>query len=149
MADNPSAAQQQFSGTMPVAERQRFDTGALEAWLRERVEGFSGPITVDQFKGGQSTPTFMLSTPGRRYVMRSKEIARDEPHRNRVTGGIFRISSMKDMFARLMIRNKKELVDEQGRCWRRGPEKIYRRQNIREVNHVTNLGLGLGLPTCH
>ena len=77
--------------------------------------------------------------------MTGKEIARDEPHRKRVTGGIFRISSMKDMFSRLTIRDTEELVVEQGRCWRRGPGKTYRRQNIREVNHVTNLGFGLGL----
>lgn len=67
-----SNAQQQFSGTMPVAERQQFDLGALEAWLAQRVEGFSGPLTVEQFKGGQSNPTFKLVTPQRAYVMRSK-----------------------------------------------------------------------------
>src|SRR6516225_10886266 len=36
------------------------------------VEGFSGPLTVLQFKGGQSNPTYRLDTPGRSYVMRRK-----------------------------------------------------------------------------
>ena len=61
-----------FTGTMPVAERQRFDVAALEAYLRTRIDGFSGPLTVEQFKGGQSNPTFKLITPGKTYVLRSK-----------------------------------------------------------------------------
>ncbi|MCA3209703.1 MAG: phosphotransferase family protein, partial [Cupriavidus sp.] len=58
-----------FEGTRPVADQQRFDVGALEAWMREHVEGFAGPLTVEQFKGGQSNPTFKLITPGQTYVM--------------------------------------------------------------------------------
>jgi aminoglycoside phosphotransferase (APT) family kinase protein len=59
-------------GTTPVAERHRFDVGALEGWMRTNVEGFAGPLTVEQFKGGQSNPTFRLTTPSRAYVMRAK-----------------------------------------------------------------------------
>jgi aminoglycoside phosphotransferase (APT) family kinase protein len=55
-----------------VAERHRFDVGALDVWMRANVEGFAGPLTVEQFKGGQSNPTFRLSTPSRAYVMRAK-----------------------------------------------------------------------------
>jgi aminoglycoside phosphotransferase (APT) family kinase protein len=36
------------------------------------VEGFSGELQVEKFKGGQSNPTFMLSAGGRKYVMRRK-----------------------------------------------------------------------------
>jgi len=61
-----------FAGTMPVAERQKFDTGALEVFLRETVDGFAGPVRVEQFRGGQSNPTFKVVTPSRSYVMRSK-----------------------------------------------------------------------------
>ena len=61
-----------FTGTMPVAERQRFDVAALEAYLRTRIDGFSGPLTVEQFKGGQSNPTFKLIATGKTYVLRSK-----------------------------------------------------------------------------
>ncbi len=63
---------EQNVGTTPVAERHRFDLAALDAWLRANVEGFAGPLTVEQFKGGQSNPTFRLSTPSRAYVMRAK-----------------------------------------------------------------------------
>jgi len=61
-----------FVGTTPVQDRQRFDVGALDAYLRERVAAFRGPLEVEQFKGGQSNPTFLLKTPGARYVMRAK-----------------------------------------------------------------------------
>ncbi|MGU7771308.1 phosphotransferase [Burkholderia sp. MR1-5-21] len=61
-----------FEGTAPVGERQRFDTAALSRWLAAHVDGFAGPLTVEQFKGGQSNPTFKLVTPSRSYVMRAK-----------------------------------------------------------------------------
>jgi aminoglycoside phosphotransferase (APT) family kinase protein len=61
-----------FVGTTPVQERHRFDAAALEAYLRERVAGFRGPLEVEQFKGGQSNPTFLLRTSGARYAMRAK-----------------------------------------------------------------------------
>jgi aminoglycoside phosphotransferase (APT) family kinase protein len=61
-----------FEGTRPVNERQRFDTGALAAWLTRHVDGFAGPLTLEQFAGGQSNPTFKLVTPSRSYVMRAK-----------------------------------------------------------------------------
>jgi aminoglycoside phosphotransferase (APT) family kinase protein len=61
-----------FSGTKPVADALKFDQSALERWMAEHVEGFKGPLTVEQFKGGQSNPTYKLSTPGAQYVLRRK-----------------------------------------------------------------------------
>jgi aminoglycoside phosphotransferase (APT) family kinase protein len=63
---------EEFSGTKPVEERHRIDELSLDRWMREHVEGFQGPLTVLQFKGGQSNPTYRLDTPGRCYVMRRK-----------------------------------------------------------------------------
>ena len=62
----------EFVGTRQVAESNRFDVEALERYLRANIDGFAGPIAVAQFKGGQSNPTFVLSTPGKRYVLRRK-----------------------------------------------------------------------------
>ncbi|MGB8434865.1 MAG: phosphotransferase [Burkholderiales bacterium] len=62
----------QFVGTMPVVERQRFDPAALAEYLRGQIDGFSGAVAVEQFRGGQSNPTYLVSTADRRYVMRSK-----------------------------------------------------------------------------
>jgi aminoglycoside phosphotransferase (APT) family kinase protein len=64
--------QEAFSGTRDVAERLRFDVVRLEDYLRANVKGFGGPITVSQFKGGQSNPTYLVATPARRYVLRRK-----------------------------------------------------------------------------
>ena len=61
-----------FAGTMPVSSRQQFDVDALTAWMNTNVDGFAGPLTLEQFKGGQSNPTFKLITPSANYVMRSK-----------------------------------------------------------------------------
>lgn len=40
--------------------------------MREHVEGFDEPLTVEQFKGGQSNPTYKLTTPGHEYVLRRR-----------------------------------------------------------------------------
>ncbi len=48
------------------------DLDALQDYMASRIEGFSGPLTASRFKGGQSNPTYLLNTPGRQYVMRSK-----------------------------------------------------------------------------
>ncbi|MBK6630524.1 MAG: phosphotransferase [Betaproteobacteria bacterium] len=61
-----------FVGTRPVSERHAFDTGRLADWLRTHVEGYSGELSVEQFKGGQSNPTFLLSAGNKKYVMRRK-----------------------------------------------------------------------------
>ena len=61
------------TGTREVSERLRFDIAPLEQWMSDHVEGFAGPLTVSQFKGGQSNPTYRLDTPsGRAFVMRRK-----------------------------------------------------------------------------
>lgn len=61
-----------FTGTKPVAASHAFDVPTLERWLQANLPGFAGPLTVEQFKGGQSNPTYKLVTPGASYVMRSK-----------------------------------------------------------------------------
>jgi aminoglycoside phosphotransferase (APT) family kinase protein len=60
------------SGTREVPPSLRFDEDALTRWMASTIPDFQGPLTVRQFKGGQSNPTFMLSTPGRPYVLRRK-----------------------------------------------------------------------------
>ena len=62
----------QFVGTMPVQDKHRFDTDALERYMAANVEGFRGPLTVLQFRGGQSNPTFLLASADNRYVLRRK-----------------------------------------------------------------------------
>src|SRR6266702_3939158 len=44
----------------------------LDAWLREHVEGFRGPLAAERFTGGQSNPTYKLTTGSGEYVLRRK-----------------------------------------------------------------------------
>ena len=60
------------TGTREVSERLRFNEAALAEWLRANVAGFAGPLSVSQFKGGQSNPTYKLDTPTASYVLRRK-----------------------------------------------------------------------------
>ena len=64
--------QQAFSGTKEIAAALRIDAARLEQYLSENAAGFAGPLTVKQFKGGQSNPTYLLETPSRSYVLRRK-----------------------------------------------------------------------------
>jgi aminoglycoside phosphotransferase (APT) family kinase protein len=60
------------AGTIAVKPQHRFDEARLAAFMQKHVAGFEGPLTVTQFEGGQSNPTFLLHTAGRDYVMRRK-----------------------------------------------------------------------------
>ncbi|MDP1649548.1 MAG: phosphotransferase [Rubrivivax sp.] len=66
------SAMEHYTGTKAVASSHAFDAAALQAYLGRELPGFAGPLTVEQFKGGQSNPTYKLLTPARAYVMRSK-----------------------------------------------------------------------------
>ena len=93
-----------FSGTMPVAERQRFDTVKLQAWLRANVDAFDdggAPITVEQFKGGQSNPTFRITAGkagagARRYVLRRKPAGKLLPSAHAVDREYRVITALRD-----------------------------------------------------
>ncbi len=67
MTDKPD-----FSGVTETPERLKFDEAALAAYMAANVQGFKGPLSVQKFKGGQSNPTYLLTTPARKYVLRRK-----------------------------------------------------------------------------
>jgi len=62
-----------MAGLGPVTAAHRFDAARLGAYLNAAgLEGFEQAPEVRQFQGGQSNPTFLLTTDGRRYVLRKK-----------------------------------------------------------------------------
>ena len=61
-----------MSDTAPVRPGLAFDEATLARWMDDHVAGFAGPLTVTQFKGGQSNPTYRLDTPAHAYVLRRK-----------------------------------------------------------------------------
>lgn len=58
--------------SQPVREAHRFDETSLADYLSKNLDGFSGPLSVRQFAGGLSNPTYLLETPARKYVLRRK-----------------------------------------------------------------------------
>lgn len=64
--------QEANAGTTRVRPGFAFDEVALAGWMEDHVEDYSGPLQVEQFKGGQSNPTYKLVTPKRSYVLRRK-----------------------------------------------------------------------------
>ena len=59
-------------GLVAVRPNHRFDQTALENYLRRHLDGYSSADRVQQFEGGQSNPTFLLTTPEMAYVVRKK-----------------------------------------------------------------------------
>lgn len=55
-----------------VLPAHRLDEAALADYLRGRLPEMDEQLTIRQFQGGQSNPTYLLETAGRRYVLRKK-----------------------------------------------------------------------------
>lgn len=64
--------QEANAGTSQVRAAHRFDEAALVAWMSENIDGFSGSLRVEEFKGGQSNPTYKLISSDKNYVLRRK-----------------------------------------------------------------------------
>jgi aminoglycoside phosphotransferase (APT) family kinase protein len=59
-------------GATLATARHPIDAGALAAYLRTNVEAFDGTLSIEQFQGGQSNPTYRITAGTRRYVLRRK-----------------------------------------------------------------------------
>ena len=56
-----------------MTDTQTLDLDAVGAYLKDKLEGFEGPIEAERnLPAGQSNPTFLLKTPARNYVLRRK-----------------------------------------------------------------------------
>jgi aminoglycoside phosphotransferase (APT) family kinase protein len=53
-------------------DTQTLDQAAVSAYLEQHLPGFAGLTEVTKFQGGQSNPTFLLTTPKDNYVLRRK-----------------------------------------------------------------------------
>lgn len=61
-----------FSGTKEVSPKLVFNVKALEIYLKSHMKGYTGDLSVSQFKGGQSNPTYYLQSSSGQYVLRRK-----------------------------------------------------------------------------
>jgi aminoglycoside phosphotransferase (APT) family kinase protein len=64
--------QADFSGTRDVAPETAIDAHRLEHYLKDTIPGFRGAIAIRQFKGGQSNPTYLVTSASGRYVVRRR-----------------------------------------------------------------------------
>jgi aminoglycoside phosphotransferase (APT) family kinase protein len=67
-----AAGKKYLGDVVDVKAAHRIDTVRLENFLRDSVPGFAGPAALRQFESGQSNLTYLVTTPGRTYVLRRK-----------------------------------------------------------------------------
>jgi len=61
-----------FSGTKEVAENLKFDEFKLQEWFGDNIPSAGKIDKVVQFKGGQSNPTYKISSTNQVFVLRRK-----------------------------------------------------------------------------
>ena len=61
-----------FSGTKDVAENLKFDEIKLQEWFGDNIHDIGKILQIAQFKGGQSNPTYKISTEKKNFVLRRK-----------------------------------------------------------------------------
>ena len=61
-----------FSGTKDVDERLKINSANLQTWIDEYVPNTGKIKAIEQFKGGQSNPTYKIITESKNLVLRRK-----------------------------------------------------------------------------
>ena len=61
-----------YTGTKEVSENLRFESKLLQEWINDNVKDSGNIEKIEQFKGGQSNPTYKFSTVKNAYVLRRK-----------------------------------------------------------------------------
>ena len=72
MTEDKSSIEEIYLGTQAVAENLKFDQGKLQEWIDSNAQPVGKIINIEQFKGGQSNPTYKLSTENKNFVLRRK-----------------------------------------------------------------------------
>ena len=55
-----------------MSDLYKFDEKLLLEYLSSNIKNFQGPLTYKKFPNGQSNPTYLLTTPQKKYVLRRK-----------------------------------------------------------------------------
>ena len=61
-----------FSGTKDVDEKLKFSSANLNQYLKDIIGSDFNIVSVKQFKGGQSNPTYLIEDKKKNYVLRRK-----------------------------------------------------------------------------
>jgi aminoglycoside phosphotransferase (APT) family kinase protein len=68
----PAAATASDVSIIDVLPQHRIEEAALWRYLERELPDFAGPSVLKQFQGGQSNPTYLITTPTRKFVLRKK-----------------------------------------------------------------------------
>ena len=75
MGKSAAAASPASASDVSVVEvlpQHRFEEAPLWRYLQQHLPDFAGPASLRQFQGGQSNPTFLITTPAKKFVLRKK-----------------------------------------------------------------------------
>ena len=61
-----------YTGTKEVSENLKFESKFLQEWINDYVKGSGNIEKIEQFKGGQSNPTYKIITETKNLVLRRK-----------------------------------------------------------------------------
>ena len=61
-----------YTGTKEVSENLKFESKLLQEWINDNVKDSGNIEKIEQFKGGQSNPTYKILTKDNAYVLRRK-----------------------------------------------------------------------------
>ena len=71
MSEEDTFTGAEFTGTKEVSENLKFDQNRLQQWMDANIQS-SGKISqIEQFNGGQSNPTYKITTDNKKLVIRS------------------------------------------------------------------------------
>ena len=62
----------ELNGTKEMSKKHFIDAKVLNEYLEQEIENYKGPLTIEEFIGGQSNPTYLLKTFSASYVLRRK-----------------------------------------------------------------------------
>ena len=62
----------EYSGTKNISEKHKIDIDNLGDYLSKTLEGFEEIISIEEFIGGQSNPTYLIKSEDQTYVLRRK-----------------------------------------------------------------------------
>ena len=65
-----------YTGTKEVSENLKFESKLLQEWINDNVKDSGNIEKIEQFKGGQSNPTYKISTENNAYVLRRKPLGK-------------------------------------------------------------------------
>mgnify|MGYP005671759105 CR=1 FL=1 len=62
----------ELNGTKEMSKKHFIDAKVLNEYLEQEIENYKGPLTIEEFIGGQSNPTYLLKTFSASYVLNSE-----------------------------------------------------------------------------